>query len=422
MLQTEEAPPRLWSRRYGLWFVSDTTADFSRALAAFAVPLLALMLTDDPALAGVLAATGLAVGLIATLIGGIIADRRDRVTLMLVGSAVGTVLAAGFTALALTDTLSYAALFAIEVLLAARGGVFGVGGQAALKDIVPDAALGRAQAANQGRDAVLSLAASPAGGAMLAVGGWLVGAVMTASQLIATVSAAMLRRGSASRLPAQPMRAAERSGIAELLEAARWVFRRTDLRGTILVSTVINLGINVTITTAVYALQQQGESATVIGLVSAGVGVGMLVGAGLAPLLIPRVPAGVIACIALFGIVTATAVLPFATSPVAVAATLAAGMFFAPSVNAALLGYFMVAVPPSMIGRATSVAQVFAMGAMPLAPLVAGLGLAWWGRTTTMLAAAVVCVIALVIALVDPALRRVPRERDWAGHAAEHAR
>src|SRR5690606_12128194 len=66
--------------------------------------------------------------------------------------------------------------------------------ESAVKEIVPDEAMGRAQAANQGRDAVLQLAGGPLGGVLLAVGGWLIGAAMAVCQVVAMVTAWMLQR------------------------------------------------------------------------------------------------------------------------------------------------------------------------------------------------------------------------------------
>lgn len=411
-------PARLWSRRYAAWFVNDTATEIAGGLAAFAIPLLALMITDDPARAGVLGAVGIAVRIVAALVGGVLADRHSRPLLMAAGGALGIVVTIGFTALEAAQAMTYFALFVVNVALALRVGLFDAATQATLKDSVPDAALGRAQAATQGRDAVLSLASGPLGGALLAIGGWLLGITMLLAQLLATASALVLRRGE----PTARSERAPRSGWAEMAEAARWLLSRRDLRGTILVTTLVNLGANAVMTTVVYSLQQSGSSPAVIGFVSAGVGVGMLVGAIAAPLLIDRVAAGTLSVVALFLLCAALGALPVIEDPVLIAVVVGAGMACAPALNAALLGYYMVATPSELMGRASSLMQVFGTGAMPFAPLVAGLGLAWFGRTPTLLFGVGVCVVSAVLALCTRSLRAIPRARDWAGHALAHSR
>ena len=203
----------------------------------------------------------------------------------------------------------------------------------------------------------------------------------------------------------------------ELLEGLRWVLGRRDLRGVMIVSTLINLGFNAATTTVVYSLQQAGARPATIGLVSAAVGVGMLVGATLAPGLVPRVASG---WLAIGGIGVAAAgmtVLPLFSGPVSIAVVMGASMLGVPAVNAALLGYFMVATPGDLIGRAMSAITVFAMGAMPLAPLLAGVGLTWLGRGPTLIASALVCVADGVLALLSRGLREIPAEKWWAEHA-----
>src|SRR5690606_26050319 len=99
-----QAMTSLWrNRRYATWLVSDTAKGLSNALVGFAIPLLPLVVTDDPRQAGVVGAIGLAVRVALMLYGGVLADRHRRVTLMLLGAGVGAVIAAGFTVLAGLD-------------------------------------------------------------------------------------------------------------------------------------------------------------------------------------------------------------------------------------------------------------------------------------------------------------------------------
>ncbi|WP_223171495.1 hypothetical protein [Microbacterium sp. NIBRBAC000506063] len=101
---------------------------------------------------------------------------------------------------------------------------------------------------------------------------------------------------------------------------------------------------------------------------------------------------------------------------------LAAAVLFVPALNSALLGYFMVAVPTQMLGRANSAMQVLAMGAMPLAPVVAGFGLSWAGRTPTLLFCGALCVVAALVSVTNRGLRSLPVESGWSGHASRFAR
>lgn len=453
---------------YAWWLASDTASALSTSLAGFAIPLLALGVTGSPAQAGVIGAVGLAVRALATAAGGVLADRHDRLRLMIAGGLIGIVLAVAFTVLTLGPALGFASLLAVNALLAARNGAFGTAASAALKDVVPASALGRAQASNQGRDAVIALGGAPLGGLLLGAGGWLVGAVMILCQLVATIAAGALRAlrrraalpddaaGPApeSAGPGVPADAAaghgdptqagvtpatpaagepeapgehapsgssstpRRSARAELAEACAWLWRRPDLRGALLVCTIVNLGFNAVVTTVIYSLQQGGTPPATIGLVSTGIGAGMLAGALAAPFLVAKVPAGLLTGLGLVLVTASTLALPWLHSPAAVGAVLAVGMAGTPALNAALLGYFMVATPSHLMGRATSVLDLFATGAMPLAPLLAGLGLALLGRGPTLLIGAGLCAVSAALALGTRQLRRLPAESGWVAHAA----
>lgn len=452
-MTTVTEPHRLWrNTRYLTWLVSDTSKGLAASLFGFAIPLLALIVTNDPAQAGIIGGAGMVARLLMTLAGGVLADRHRRIALMLLGSLIGIVLAGGFTLLALGDAMTFGSLLVIDVLLAARSGLFDVAGESAIKEIVPDDAMGRAQAANQGRDAALQLAGGPLGGLLLGVGGWLVGVVMTLCHAIAAVTAWILGRQTrhvgltdagenpddvrtprrvedghafgeeddlsfgSSTAPAT----AKPDAWKELREGFGWLLSRPDLGGVLLITTVINLGFNATITTVIYALQQDGHSELLIGALSASIGAVMLVGAVCAPLLVPRIRAGVLTITGLSIVSVGAIALSMVTEPWAIAVVLGASVLLVPALNAGMMGYFMVATPSHLLGRANSAAGVFGMGAMPLAPLIAGFGLAWIGREWTILICAALCLISVVLAVSNRALRALPVESGWAAHAKQY--
>ncbi|MDR6866937.1 MFS family permease [Microbacterium resistens] len=455
----------LWSNaRYVAWLVSDTAKGLAQALFGFAVPLLALMITDDPIQAGVIGAVGMGVRVVLVLFGGVLADRHSRIALMVLGSILGALIAGTFTVLALTDALTFVVLLVIDVLLAARSALFDVAGESALKEVVAADTMGRAQAANQAREAVLQLAGGPLGGALLAVGGWLVGLVMAGSHLIAALTAAMIPRlrgpatggadaasSEAAPVEAAPIDAAssdiaEDAGAAsisavaangsgadatpapasrnagrEIREGVAWLFSRTDLRGVLLIMTIINLGFNAAMTTVIYALQQDGQSPAVIGWISAGLGVAMLVGALFAGPIVSRVGAGMLMMIGLAMLTAGAAAMALVREPLPIILILAVPGLLLPPLNAAMMGYFMVATPSALLGRANSATMVFGMGAMPFAPLIAGVGLSAIGREGTILLSAALCGIATVLAIANRSLRSVPAESGWAAYAERFA-
>lgn len=425
----------LWRNlQYVSWLVSDTSKGLASTLFGFAIPLIALMVTNDPAQAGIIGGVGAAVRVSLTLFGGVLADRHRRITLMVLGASVGVVLSIGFTALALGDALTFSTLLVLDVLLAARTGLFDTAGESALKDLVSADTMGRAQAANQARDAALQLAGGPIGGALLVVGGWLVGAVMAACHLISAVAAAVIPRlrGADAVATSEIVDATEAdadvastasvtkpNALHEIREGFAWLFSRPDLRGVLLILTIINLGINTVMTTIVYALQQDGQSPAVIGWISAGMGATMLLGALLATPLVSRIGTGKLMMLGLTALTLGAAATILTRDPWGIVLVMAVpGLLLAP-LNAGMGGYFMVATPSELMGRASSASGVFAMGAMPLAPLIAGFGLSFVGRTGTIMIGVALCVVATAMAIANRPLRSLPAEAGWGEHAKQ---
>lgn len=449
---TPTQPSRLWTqRRYIIWLVSDTSKGLAATLFSFALPLIALFITNDPTKAGTLGGVGMGINILTVLLGGVIADRYPRIRMMILGGVLGTVISFIFTVLAWMNILSFPVLLLFEVLLALRSGLFNVAGEAALKEIVPPALMGTAQAANQGRDAALQLAGGPIGGALLAVSSWLVGAVMTLSHLLSALTAAALPlptnndgdhrlENESANLNEAPETGEGKSGVdqsdraahsqvtttevtpstawAEIHEGFTWLLSRPDMRGILFVATLINLALNTASTTVVYDFQQAGFSTVAIGTFSSGLGVVMLVGAVVAPFFVNRVGAGILAIVGLLLITGSMAGVFLVHTPLTVVAVLAPGILLIPILNSGLLGYFMVAVPSQLLGRANAAVSFLAMGAMPLAPLIAGFGLVYVGRTNTLFFAAGLAAVATLLAFSNRGLRDLPKQSGWESYAA----
>ncbi|MGP5724246.1 MFS transporter [Arthrobacter rhombi] len=424
---TSGRPPALWRNGdYRWWLATDTSTGLGRALHNFAVPLLALYVTGDPAQAGIIAAIGQAGRVVATLPGGVLADRHDRRRLILLGTATGVATAGALAAFQLAGLLGFWLLTILNLLMNVRSGLFDGVPNAALKSVVEPRSIGSAMAANQGRDAVVSLAGGPVGGVLMVIG--------HAVPFAATAMLNLLGLFSLLRIRAdlRPLRgtpehdddaSSGRTGyLREAWEGFSWILHRPELRGVMAISTIVNLGMNASITAVVFGLQQRGESPATIGVTTASVGAGMLAGALLAPPLVRRVSTGWLGALGLAMCTAAVAALPFVHSIPAVCAVLGASMFAAPAINASLLGYFTVAVPTHLLGRANSALDLLAMGAIPLAPLVAGFGYAAWGWSGVLALCAGICCIAVILAFASRRLLAIPASPGWEDHAADNAR
>src|SRR5690606_35220284 len=253
-LRTDDpAPARLWrSRDYLAWLASDTSAALASAVYAFAVPLMTLIVTGDPAQAGLVAGAGALGRVAATVPGGVVAP--------VVGGLAGAVLVGSLAVAHLAGALGFWPLLLLNLALGVRTGLFGAASDAALKAVVEPRQLPAAMSANQGRDATIALGAGPAGGALLA-GGVVLPLLATVAGFVTAALTALgirtdLRPGAGEHRAPEGETVARRGMVAEAREGLVWLWRRPELRGVLGVATLLNLGLNAALTTLVLALQQ----------------------------------------------------------------------------------------------------------------------------------------------------------------------
>lgn len=419
---TAPAVAELRRTPYPLWLIGDTATESSRSILTFAIPLIALGVTGSPAHAGVIAAVTIIGRAVATMIGGVMADRHSRGRIMVVGAIVSTALSAAFTAFAWGESFTFVSLMCTSVIMAFSTSLFTMAAAPMLKDILPPAAVGRAQAANQGRDAAIGLAGGPAGGILLGVGAWAVGVVMVLLDAIAVVSTLVLHRRTRTTAPGGTSTVHRRSPVRDITEAFTWLWHRRDLMNLLTIVLLINLGLGIIMTTTIYSLQQRATDPVVIGLISAAAGAGMLIGALAAGWIVEHVATGTVTVIALSTVSLATASLAVINEPLGIGAVMFAACLVVPAVNAAIGGYTMVATPSAMLGRVNGAQSTLAGLVAPLAPLVAGFGLSAWGRAPTILIGVALTASSVLVMLSTRPTRTIPPAAQWESHAREYGR
>lgn len=87
-----------------------------------------------------------------------------------------------------------------------------------------------------------------------------------------------------------------------------------------------------------------------------------------------------------------------------------------------MMRYVLLAVPPVQLGRVNSSASVINLGAAALPPLIVGLLLEPWGRTSLALLATGLLGFAVIVIAANRALRGIPRTDDWKSYAAGFSR
>lgn len=440
---------------YGWWLAADTSGAVGASLIAFAVPLMMLATTGSSAAATTTESICVVVQTVLGLVGGVIQDRYDRRTLMLIWGASGVVLSAvaavmlfgnapktsghgvnGANAPAFGGPYAHVlpiALLCIVVLFSVRDGLLENTSNAMLRGVVPDEQLPHAMALNDARDSTVTLAGGPLGGLLMTVGHavpFLTSAVLS---VLGMVSAWRIRRywkratvddsGHSGNADDAADDAIDVSGAItaaprwrDALDGMIWLLRDRFQRHLIIAATMVTGASNAFLLLTALDISQGGSQLISAGFINAASAVGMLLGALMASQLVNRVPGGVLVGV-MFALLaagfTGAALVP---SMVGKAIFVACSVLALPAGNAVLGGLSNTLVGKDKLGRVGAGSMVLQYGAYGVAVALAGWGMQTIGYGPTCLILATVLVAAAAYALTMRSLITLPTPDRWVEH------
>lgn len=361
-------PPLRRNRGFRLLWTGQVLSDTGTEAALIAYPLLILALTHSPVVAGLVGTVRLVVQVLLGLPGGALSDRLDRRLTMIVCDAGRTAVLALLAALVLAHLATWPVVLVVAVVDGAANALFDPCASAALPAIVADQQLEQAWAATEARTYAANLAGPALGGFLFGLGRAVPFAGDAASYLVSAVAVSRIR-GTFVAAPPGGRKALWR----EVIDGLRLVWHNPLLRAVVIQAPLVNFAFSGVLFTITLALRQHGTSPGVIGLTQAGIAVGGLLGAIIAPRLQDRLPLRAMVIVlttlgtALFGV--AALLLPSAL----MALPVAVNILLAPAANAALFAAMQRATPPDMRGRVSSTVVQAAVSLAALAPLISGL-------------------------------------------------
>lgn len=442
---------------YGWWLAADTSGAVGASLIAFAVPLMMLATTGSSAAATTTESICVVVQAVLGLAGGVIQDRYDRRTLMLIWGASGVVLSAvaaaavmlfgnapktsglgvnGANAPAFGGPYAHVlpiALLCIVVLFSVRDGLLENTSNAMLRGVVPDEQLPHAMALNDARDSTVTLAGGPLGGLLMTVGHAMPFLTSAVLSVLSMVSAWRIRRywkratvddsGHSGNADDAADDAIDVSGAItaaprwrDALDGMIWLLRDRFQRHLIIAATMVTGASNAFLLLTALDISQGGSQLISAGFINAASAVGMLLGALMASQLVNRVPGGVLVGV-MFALLaagfTGAALVP---SMVGKAIFVACSVLALPAGNAVLGGLSNTLVGKDKLGRVGAGSMVLQYGAYGVAVALAGWGMQTIGYGPTCLILATVLVAAAAYALTMRSLIILPTPDRWAEH------
>jgi hypothetical protein len=409
MAATASAESSLWRNRdYLGWWIGTTVSALGSSLSRIAFPLLMLCQTGSVAYAGAIAACENAGRLAALPVGGVLADRFSRKSLLVgvplvQGLAVGAVVP-----LVLTHHVT---LLSLGTVAAAQGLADGLGGGAtrsALRRIVPVAQLPAASASRQGRDMAAELVGPPIGGFLFAAARWAPFLGDAVSFAAALIGSALIRTPLGpdrdSRGGGEPMRRQLASG---------WRFIRSDAYMRFITAwiPIVNALFMVLFLLALALVRHRGGGPVAVGSANALAAMGGLTGAVCTPWLVRRVRGRTLVVVASWLLAAGVVGVAFVPRPWEIGAVFGAALVLAAPLYAVFESYEMKIVPDHLYGRVSTLLTFISVGLLWIAPIVAGLLADAFGPVTAQLVGAGLLAALAVWVQCARSLHRLDDER-----------
>ncbi|MFT8857881.1 MFS transporter [Bifidobacterium aquikefiri] len=403
----------LWRQpRYMSWFTADTASAAGTAMQGFAISLVAFKLSGSVVSAGWLTTLMRVVQQFANLFGGTFVDRHGRKQLIIINCAAEAALWGTVFILLFRGNLTFWVFAMLAVCSSLCNGFLGGATDAVLRSIIDIRDYPKARSVSEGRDATINLVGSPLGGALYGFTPWLPFLMAVILYALAGVSAHRINfkihdQQIAGKRPART------SFFDDFKTGWRYVFSSGLIVVLLIMTALLNLGIN----GVQYAIQLYLVSihtnAFFIGLIDSSTCIGVLVGAFMAGKLSDGAPVGI--SILASSVITLAVCIPmmFNGSYVLVLVCSALiGLPF-PLYNAMCLGFIFAKTPNRLQGRVKSAMSVSVQTLSIFSSAIAGMLLGHFGFTAAIMAFGVPLTAATIVAFASQRIRKIPAAAEW---------
>ncbi len=383
-------------------------------------PLLVLSMGEGVVRAGLLGSCAMVAGFAFQLPAGHLADRFNQRQLMLSMDIIRMMVVGSVPLAYMLDHLTFPQLLAVALIEGAATSVFGSSAMVFLRMAVPPAQFSKAMSQSQTAYGATSLLGPTLGGALYGVDRILPFIADTASY---AVSGALLLAVSVHTHQASgggPVEGKKRD--RRITAGLRWLLRQHTILRILLFGMALNLAGAASGIAAVILMSERGTPASVIGIVVACGGFGMVAGSLVSARVIK---VGPLRLYVTSGILwtAALATLAASSSPWVVGTVLTLLAAIGPSTGVMLFQILADKAPKDMYGRVTAAQGLMTSSLAAAGPLLAGVLVATFGGTYLWLVLAGICFVATVLTIRPLLLasRRVADEAPSLGHAVAMA-
>jgi len=372
-------------------------------VSQIAYPLLVLVMTGSPGIAGLVGFIGTLPYILFQLPAGAVMDRVNRRRLMIACDIVRLVALGSIPLAAWLGRLSIAQVTIVAFTEGTMFVFFRLGEVAAIRIVVPPEQHPAALSQNEARLRAATLLGNPIGGLLFDAGRTVPFLADALTYLASLVTLLLIRT------PFEETRTQQRRNVlSEIKEGITWLWGQHYILIVNLAASATNGLIQVVILVVIVAERERGASGTLIGLILGGFGIGGLAGALSGGRIARRLRPNSVVLTTLWIWATLTAAVGVVSSPIVLGALLASLAFMGAVWNIATGTIYYRLVPDRLIARVSSVGSLTAFGALPLGSLAGGLLIQWFGpRMAGLIAGAGMLVIAL-LTTAAPSVRHGP--------------
>jgi MFS family permease len=399
-------PPRLLiplrHRNFRLLWTGQTVSSFGNHVQGIAMPFQLLALGASPLQLGIAVALDTLSSIVFLLVGGAVADRVARRTLIIASDVVGGCVVAVVALLSATNQLRIEHVYVARVALGAADAFLRPAYTAIIADLVPGDVLRAGNAARLLGRSIARIAGPAVGGVAVALGGPALAFGINALTFVFSFATLMLAN------PARRVMASSVSLLRDIREGFNYVFSVRWLWTTTLYFMVVNFAYagQSGVMTPLLVRDVLAGNAETFGTIMSAYGVGTILASIVIAQLAIRRPGWVMFSFELLAGVAVLAIglLPSLPAVLVLMGLMGAGLASSTVIWEALLQRH---VPEQMLGRVSSIDLLGNSLINPMAPIAAAALVGSIGSASTFIVAGVYAVVLALIGLVASPLRRI---------------
>lgn len=404
-------PEAFWKNpEYLSWFTADTASAVGLAIRTLALSLLGYSISGSLVSAGWLGTLSLMAQQSLSIFGGTYIDRHDRKKLVVFDALVGFSLWGTIAILGMVNHLSFAVLTVISVIASAINGFLGGATDAMLRSIIGVRNYPKARSINEGRDSTVNLAGSPLSGFLYSLLPMLPFFVASFMYAIAGIAAFGLKTDNQQ---IEKTQVDKKSYGQDFLSGWKWSLKRKTVMLSVVAASLSNFGINGIQYAIQLNLTRMRINSTYIGLVSAGICLGMIVGSLIAGKISNTAPVGKSVCLA-FAFISLMMIPMFVSGNyiVILICNSLIGVPF-PIINSLLIGFIFAKAPNQMQGRIGVTLTAPSQMASAFCSAIAGTLLTAIGFRATVMVFSSTFFLGTFIIFASRSIRQIPSSAQW---------